>query len=267
MTHEALHQTPLTPSRRWQDYVIPQCWAEFTAEDHRVWDILFERQVAALGTRIVKPFRDGLGLLRLSHPGVPDLAELNARLEPRTGWRTVAVPGLVPDAIFFAMLADRVFPIGNFIRSFAQLDYLDEPDLFHDIFGHVPMLSDPAMARLMEHVGKLGVAAIERGHGEIVARIYWHSVEFGLSREDGEVKIFGAGLASSFGEFAISLDSDDVERRRFSVEAAAAAPYENDHMQPLYFISDGPGAVAAEICGVDEAALDALVAAQADTNG
>ena len=230
MSHQALHQTPLGASTRWQDYVIPQRWDDFTAEDHRVWDILFERQVAALGERVVKPFRDGLDLLRLSHPGVPDLAELNARLEPRTGWRTVAVPGLVPDAIFFAMLADRVFPIGNFIRSFAQLDYLDEPDLFHDIFGHVPMLSDPAMAGLMEHVGKLGVAAIAQGHGEIVARIYWYSVEFGLSKEDGEVKIFGAGLASSFGEFGIALDGETVERRRFSVEAAASTPYENDHM-------------------------------------
>ncbi len=232
---------------RWQDFVIPQQWEHFSAEDHRVWDILFARQVAALGTRIVKPFREGLDLLRLSHPGVPDLAELNTRLEPRTGWRTVAVPGLVPDAIFFAMLGERIFPIGNFIRTYEQLDYLDEPDLFHDIFGHVPMLSDPRMARMMERLGRLGVAAIELGEGERMARIYWHSVEFGLSREAGEVKIFGAGLASSFGEFGAALDGDSVERRIFSVEAAAATPYENDHMQPLYFINDGVDAVARAI--------------------
>ena len=231
----------------WQDYVIAQDWAHFTPEDHRVWDILFERQVAALGTRIVKPFRDGLELLRLSHPGVPDLVELNARLEPRTGWRTVAVPGLVPDAVFFAMLADRVFPIGNFIRTYEQLDYLDEPDLFHDIFGHVPMLSDPRMARMMEQIGRLGVAAIARGEGERMARIYWYSVEFGLSREDDEIKIFGAGLASSFGEFGKALSGEGVERRIFSVEEAASTPYENDHMQPLYFINDGVEAVAREI--------------------
>ena len=148
--------------------------------------------------------------------------------------------------------------MGNFIRSFEQLDYLEEPDLFHDIFGHVPMLSDPAMARLMEHVGKLGVAAIAQGHGEVVARIYWHSVEFGLSRENGEVKIFGAGLASSFGEFRVSLDSDAVLRPRFSVEAAAATPYENDHMQPLYFVSDGVESVAAEIGAIDEDRLAEL---------
>ncbi len=241
---------PINPSEapaRWQDFVIPQQWEHFSADDHRVWDILFTRQVAALGERVVQPFRDGLDLLDLATPGVPDLAELNARLEPRTGWRTVAVPGLVPDAIFFAMLADRIFPIGNFIRTYEQLDYLDEPDLFHDIFGHVPMLSDPRMARMMEQLGRIGVAAIARGEGERVARIYWHSVEFGLSREHGEVKIFGAGLASSFGEFGAALDGDAVERRIFSVEAAAATPYENNHMQPLYFINDGVEAVAREI--------------------
>ena len=231
----------------WQDYVIPQNWAHFTPEDHRVWDILFARQVEALGDQVVKPFRDGLDLLRLSHPGVPDLAELNARLEPRTGWRTVAVPGLVPDDIFFAMLADRIFPIGNFIRTHAQLDYLDEPDLFHDIFGHVPMLSDPRMARMMETIGHLGVAAIARGEGARMARIYWHSVEFGLSREDGAIKVFGAGLASSFGEFGKALSGEGVEHRFFSVEAAASTPYENDHMQPLYFINDGVAAVAQAI--------------------
>ena len=236
-----------TTAVHWRDYVIAQNWAHFTAEDHAVWDILFERQVAALGERIVKPFRDGLGLLRLGHPGIPDLAELNARLEPRTGWRAVAVPGLVPDAVFFAMLADRIFPIGNFIRTRAQLDYLDEPDLFHDIFGHVPMLSDARMARMMERIGHLGVAAIARGEGERMARIYWHSVEFGLAREDGAIKVFGAGLASSFGEFGKALSGEGVEHRIFSVAAAASTPYENDHMQPLYFINDGVEAVAGEI--------------------
>jgi phenylalanine-4-hydroxylase len=235
----------------WQAYVIPQNWAHFSAEDHRVWDILFARQVKALGDRVVQPFRDGLGLLRLSHPGVPDLAELNSRLEPRTGWRTVAVPGLVPDDIFFAMLADRVFPIGNFIRRFDQLDYLDEPDLFHDIFGHVPMLANSRMAQMMERIGRLGVAAIARGDAERMARVYWHSVEFGLSRDNGAIKIFGAGLASSFGEFAKALDGDDVERRIFSVEAAAVTPYDNDRMQPLYFVNDGVEAVAWAIGELD----------------
>ena len=133
---------------RWQDYAIPQCWDEFTDADHRVWDILYARQVEVLGGRIVQPFLDGLDLLDLGAPGVPELAELNARLEPRTGWQTIPVPGLVPDVIFFAMLSERRFPVGNFIRTFDQLDYLEEPDLFHDIFGHVPLLSHVGMAAM-----------------------------------------------------------------------------------------------------------------------
>ena len=246
MPHQAIASVP-TDAPAWKSYVIAQDWSHFTAEDHRVWDILFKRQVAALGDRVVRAFLDGLDLLDLSRPGVPDLAELNARLEPRTGWRTVAVPGLVPDAAFFAMLAARVFPIGNFIRSFAQLDYLDEPDLFHDIFGHVPMLSDPRAAQMMQRLGQLGLAAIASGDGERIARIYWHSVEFGLAREDGAVRIFGAGLASSFGEFAAALDGNGIERRDFSIAAAAATPFDNDRMQPLYFINDGVDALAAEV--------------------
>src|SRR6476661_3865622 len=116
------------PGTRWQDFVVPQHWERFTADDHDVWDLLFERQVELLGTRIVSPFLDGIDLLRLSHPGVPDVEGLNAILEPRTGWRTAAVPGLVPDDIFFAMLSSQVFPVGNFIRKRDQLDYLEAPD-------------------------------------------------------------------------------------------------------------------------------------------
>ena len=175
------------PTRDWQDYVVPQCWEAFSDEDHAVWDLLFERQVELLGTRVVSAFLDGIDLLRLSHPGVPELAELNVILEPRTGWRTVAVPGLVPDDIFFAMLSDRVFPVGNFIRRCDQLDYLEAPDCFHDLFGHIPMLAHHDFAEMVEHIGRLGLAAVAAGEGHRVARLYWHSVEFGLAREDGEL--------------------------------------------------------------------------------
>ena len=153
------------PSGRWEDFVVPQCWEAFTAEDHAVWDLLFARQVELLGSRVVSPFLDGIDLLRLSHPGVPDLAGLNAILEPRTGWRTVAVPGLVPDDIFFAMLAERIFPVGNFIRTREQLDYLEAPDCFHDMFGHIPMLAHHEFAEMAEHIGRLGVAAMRGGRG------------------------------------------------------------------------------------------------------
>ncbi len=226
------------PARRWQDYVVPQCWDDFTGEDHAVWDLLFARQVDLLGTRVVSAFFDGIDLLKLSHPGVPDVEGLNAILEPRTGWCTVAVPGLVPDDVFFAMLSERVFPVGNFIRRREQLDYLEAPDCFHDMFGHIPMLAHHDFAAMAEHIGRLGLAAIEAGQGDRVARIYWHSVEFGLARECGELKILGAGLASSFGEAHFSLESKDIERLPFTVERAVHTPYRHDAFQPRYLVSE-----------------------------
>jgi phenylalanine-4-hydroxylase len=223
---------------RWRDFVVPQGWDDFTAEDHAVWDLLFARQVDLLGSRVVTPFLDGIDLLRLGHPGIPELGELNAILQPRTGWRTVAVPGLVPDAIFFAMLAERVFPIGNFIRLREQLDYLEAPDCFHDLFGHIPMLAHHDFAEMVEHVGQLGLAAIAAGEGHRVARIYWHSVEFGLALEQGELKILGAGLASSFGEAHFSLESESAGRFPFSVAMAVHTPYRHDAFQPRYLVSE-----------------------------
>ena len=235
------------PLRRWQDYVVPQCWEAFTAEDHAVWDLLFARQVELLGSRVVSAFFDGIDLLKLSHPGVPDVEGLNAILNPRTGWRTVAVPGLVPDDVFFAMLSERVFPVGNFIRTRDQLDYLEAPDCFHDMFGHIPMLAHHGFAEMAEHLGRLGLAAIEAGEGARVAQLYWHSVEFGLAREGGELKILGAGLASSFGESHFSLESDAVERLPFSIELAVATPYRHDAFQPLYLVSETVEKTVAEV--------------------
>jgi phenylalanine-4-hydroxylase len=255
-----LHRATATKEspRGWPDYVVPQVWDAFTGEDHAVWDLLFERQVDLLGTRVAAAFLDGIDLLRLSHPGVPDLAELNAILEPRTGWRTVAVTGLVPDEIFFAMLSERVFPVGNFIRKREELDYLEEPDCFHDLFGHIPMLAHHDFAGMVEHVGRLGVAAIEADQGDRVSRIYWHSVEFGLAREGGELKILGAGLASSFGEAHFSLENDEVERLPFSVERAVHTPYKNDAFQPRYLVSESLERTIAEVLALTPESLLAL---------
>ena len=253
-------QEPITkdgPARRWEDFVVPQCWEDFTAEDHAVWDLLFARQVELLGTRVISPFLDGIDLLRVSHPGVPHGAGLNAILIPRTGWRVVAVPGLVPDDIFFAMLAMHVFPVGNFIRRRDQLDYLEAPDCFHDMFGHIPMLAHHDFAGMVEHVGRLGLAAIAAGEGDRVARIYWHSVEFGLAREGGELKILGAGLASSFGEAHFSLECDEVERLPFTVEKAVRTPYRHDAFQPRYLVSVS---LDATIAGVRALTPDRLLA-------
>ena len=245
-------------ARRWEDFVVPQCWESFTAEDHAVWDLLFARQVELLGTRVISPFLDGIDLLRLSHPGVPDVEGLNAILEPRTGWTTVAVPGLVPDEIFFAMLSERVFPVGNFIRTRDQLDYLEAPDCFHDMFGHIPMLAHHDFAEMAEHIGRLGSAAIAAGEGHRAARLYWHSVEFGLALEHNELKILGAGLASSFGESHFSLESDVVERLPFSTGRAVNTPYKHDAFQPRYLVSSSLEQTISEVLALTPERLLAL---------
>lgn len=231
----------------WAGWTVDQGWSRFTAEEHETWDILHARQTALLDGLIVERFFDGLAGLGLGDGGIPELGRLNARLLPLTGWRCVAVAGLVPDEAFFAMLAERVFPVGNFIRTRAQLDYLEEPDCFHDIYGHVPMLADRAVADAMQKFGETGVAAIAAGHGDKVARLYWHTIEFGLVREKGAVRILGAGLASSFGEARKSLEDEAIERRRFTPEGAVATAYRHDAMQPLFLVADDMDAVVAAL--------------------
>ncbi|HTG79726.1 MAG TPA: phenylalanine 4-monooxygenase [Sphingomicrobium sp.] len=243
----------------WRDYLVPQDWQHFTAQEHGVWDTLFARQVPYLGSRIVTPFLEGIPRLGLDQRGIPNLDLLNQRLEELTGWRCVSVPGLVPDDAFFAMLAERCFPIGNFIRSAGSLDYLEEPDCFHDIFGHVPLLAHEPVARLMQAMGRLGVAAIAAGLGDMISRLYWHTVEFGLAREGSEVKILGAGLASSFGEAHFAIEAE-VPRPRFTLKDAAATVYRSDAFQPLYFVSDSLEGTAAELESLDLAGLRRLAA-------
>ena len=261
MFREIEELTPPPPAvagnANWRTHLVPQDWQHFSADEHRVWDTLFARQVPYLGSRIVTPFLEGIPKLGLDRPGIPDLDRLNERLEAQTGWRCVSVPGLVPDDAFFAMLADRAFPIGNFIRNADSLDYLEEPDCFHDIFGHVPMLAHEPIARLMQAMGRLGVEAVASGLGDAISRLYWHTVEFGLARENGEVKILGAGLASSFGEAHFAIEAD-VPRPRFTLRDAAATAYRSDAFQPLYFVSDSLEEVAAELEALDLSGLRRL---------
>jgi phenylalanine-4-hydroxylase len=221
------------------DWTIPQHWAHFSAEDHRVWDLLFARQQARLAGRAVRAFEEGLGLLRLSRPGIPNFDELNERLSARTGWTVVAVPGLVPDEVFFRHLSRRQFPAGNFIRSAAQLDYLEEPDVFHDVFGHVPMLADPRVADVLQALGRHGLEALASGNLHRLSRLYWYTIEFGLAREDGTLKIYGAGLASSFGEAGFALDDPAPARRPFDLERVLRTRYRSDAFQRGYYVIDG----------------------------
>jgi phenylalanine-4-hydroxylase len=233
------------------DWTVPQHWERFTAAEHATWDVLFARQQEMLHGRAVRAFEEGLDVLRLSRPGIPEFGELNARLHARTGWTVVSVPGLVPDAIFFEHLAHRRFPAGNFIRRPDQLDYLEEPDVFHDVFGHVPLLALPAVADFMQALGRMGLEALDDGALHRLARLYWYTVEFGLAREEGELRIFGAGILSSFGESRFSLESPVPKRRHFSLPDVLRTTYRSDAFQQAYFVIDGFEALLETVLGAD----------------
>src|SRR5471030_2631477 len=205
------------PSGANPDWTIPQDWNRYTPAEHAVWDTLFARQTAMLEGRVTSAFRRGLDVLRLSRAGIPDFVELSQRLEALTGWRVVAVPGLVPDAVFFEHLAHRRFVAGRFIRRPDQIDYLEEPDVFHDVFGHVPLLSDPVFADYMQAYGEGGLRAVRLGAIERLARLYWHTVEFGLIRSDEGLRIYGAGIVSSHGESRYALESAKPPRIAFDL--------------------------------------------------
>lgn len=220
------------------DWTVPQRWEEFTPEDHWVWDTLFARQQSLLAGRAVAAFGRSLDVLRLSRPGIPNFDELNERLHARTGWTVVAVPGLVPDDAFFTHLSERRFPAGNFIRRADQLDYLEEPDAFHDVFGHVPLLAEPEIADFMQALGALGLQAIDRGALHRVARLYWYTVEFGLARENDDLRIYGAGILSSFGESHYALESPRPRRLAFDLPQVMRTQYRTDAFQQNYFVVD-----------------------------
>ena len=235
--HGAL-ASPTPPAGAAADWTVPQHWEELTAEDHWVWDTLFARQQTLLHGRAVRAFQEGLDVLHLSRPGVPNFDELNEKLSACTGWTVVAVPGLVPDDVFFKHLSERRFPAGNFIRQAKQLDYLEEPDVFHDVFGHVPLLAQPAVADFLQALGVLGLEALEKGALHRLARLYWYTVEFGLAREDGRLKIYGAGILSSFGESHYSLESVKPHRLGFDLERVLRTRYRTDAFQRSYFVID-----------------------------
>ncbi|WP_310497472.1 phenylalanine 4-monooxygenase [Sandarakinorhabdus sp.] len=220
------------------DWTIPQDWAHFTPQDHGVWDTLFARQAAMLPGRASQAFLDGLDVLHLSKPGIPDFAELSERLMALTGWTVVAVPGLVPDDVFFTHLANRRFPAGNFIRRPDQLDYIQEPDVFHDVFGHVPMLSHPVFADYLQAYGQGGLRSLGFGSLHHLARLYWYTVEFGLIREAEGLRIYGAGIVSSFGESHFALESDSPNRIAYGLERLMQTRYRIDDYQQSYFVVD-----------------------------
>lgn len=218
------------------DWTIAQNWEAFTPDEHAMWDTLFARQCDMLPGRAADAFLRGLDVLKLSKPGIPEYRELNERLMAATGWQVIAVPGLVPDEVFFDHLANRRFPAGNFIRRPDQLDYLQEPDVFHDVFGHVPMLADPVFADYMAAYGQGGLRS--RGFNALdhLARLYWYTVEFGLIKQADGLRIYGAGILSSYGESIFALDDDSPNRIEFDLMRVMRSPYRIDDYQQNYFV-------------------------------
>jgi phenylalanine-4-hydroxylase len=220
------------------DWTIPQDWARYSPAEHDTWNRLFQRQVRLLPERAAKPFMEGLQVLRLLKPGIPDFEMLSERLMKATGWQVVAVPGLVPDDVFFDHLAHRRFVAGRFIRRPDQLDYLQEPDVFHDVFGHVPLLAHPVFADYMQAYGQGGQRALSMGALDRLARLYWYTVEFGLVREHDSIRIYGAGIVSSYGESLFALDSPSPHRLGFDLRRVMRTLYRIDDYQQTYFVID-----------------------------
>ena len=220
------------------DWTIPQDWMSYTPAEHAMWDRLFARQAEMLPGRVAAAFMEGLDVLRMTKPGIPDFDELNERLSKATGWQVVAVPGLVPDETFFNHLANRRFVAGRFIRKPEQLDYLQEPDIFHDVFGHVPLLAHPVFADYMQAYGEGGLRAARLGMIRELARLYWYTVEFGLIRDGNDLRLYGAGIVSSYGESLFALDDPSPNRIRFDLERVMRTDYRIDDYQQNYFVID-----------------------------
>jgi len=218
------------------DWTIAQNWERYTAEEHATWDTLFARQAKLLPGRASNAWLKGLDVLRLDKPGIPDFAELSERLMKLTGWQVVAVPGLVPDDVFFDHMANRRFVAGNFIRRPDQLDYLEEPDVFHDVFGHVPMLADPVFADYLAAYGRGGQRALGLGALKYLSRLYWYTVEFGLVAEPEGLRIYGAGIVSSFSESRFALDDPSPDRLMLDLARVMRTEYRIDDFQQNYFV-------------------------------
>ena len=218
------------------DFTIDQDWGRYTVAEHDRWDRLFKRSQAILRNRACDEFVAMIERLELSESGIPDMAKLSDRLAKLTGWRVVPVKELVPDDVFFNHLANRRFPAGAFIRSEAEMDYLQEPDVFHDIFGHVPLLANPVYADFMQAYGQGGNRALALGRLANLARLYWYTIEFGLIRSAAGLRIFGAGIMSSVGESVFALESVSPNRIAFNLERVMRTKYVIDDFQQTYFV-------------------------------
>jgi len=235
MTGETGHQLRGDYSRIRPDYTVDQEWDAYSPEQHDLWRRLYRRQMAIVPDYANDEFCDTLATLNFGE-GIPRFDAINRMLGPATNWQLVAVPGLVPDLTFFDHLANRRFPVTVWIRDPAEFDYIVEPDVFHDFFGHVPMLFNPVFADYMQAYGRGGIKAHALGSIEMLARLYWYTVEFGLIETPRGLRTYGAGILSSGGEISYCIESPEPNRIGFDLLRIMRTKYKIDSFQETYFV-------------------------------
>lgn len=245
------------------DYTIDQRWESYSPEEHARWDRLIERQSGLLPYRACEEFLTALNTLHLFENGIPDMRRLSDRLDRLTGWRVVPVADLVPDQVFFEHLANKRFPAGAFIRPESEFDYLEEPDIFHDVFGHVPLLANPVFSDFLQAYGEGGLRAAGQGQLHNLARLYWYTVEFGLLKTESGLRIYGAGILSSPKESVFSLEDPSPNRIMLDLLRVMRTNYIIDDFQQTYFVIDSFETLL-EQCYQDFSSLYARVAALPD---
>ena len=223
------------PAHVGDDWLEPRQRA-YSSDDDAIWNDLFDRQMEILPGRACGAFMAGLQKLHLGRGGVPDFGRLSEQLGALTGWSVVPVPMLIPDHVFFWHLANRRFPAGNFIRTREAFDYIQEPDVFHDVFGHVPLLTDPVFADYMQEYGKAGWKAMRYNRLKALGALYWYTVEFGLIREQDGLRICGAGILSGPREAVFALEGKSPNRIMLNVDRVMRTDYVIDDLQPTYFV-------------------------------
>lgn len=215
-----------------------QIYSNYKHEDFEVWKLLYNRQIENLPTAASQSFIEGLYEIGFKPDRIPDFDRINEKLTALTGWKLAVVPGIVPDYTFFELMSNRNFPATTWLRKMKELDYLEEPDMFHDVFAHVPLLSNQHFVNFLEALSKIGLEYVGDDYAiELLSRVYWFTVEFGLIRENGAIKIYGAGILSSAGETEYSL-SKGPEHREFDVVQILQTSYRKDVFQTQYFIID-----------------------------
>ena len=233
---EAVFTAPLRrPAHLGEDWIEPE-QTNYSADDHAIWDELFARQMSVLPGRAASAFMAGLDKLDLSRGGIPEFETLSEELDKLTGWSVVPVPMLIPDHVFFWHLANRRFPAGNFIRTRETFDYIQEPDVFHDVFGHVPMLTDPVYANYMQEYGRAGWKAMRYNRLKALGALYWYTVEFGLIEEAGGIKAYGAGILSGPTEARFAVEARSPNRIMLNVDRVMRTDYVISDLQPTYFV-------------------------------